>query len=280
MASFAARFVSLPSASYRKNRYFYLGYDLPYMAAFLGLCSALRWSGWQGVGWQSWMWLLLPPIVYLHVLASVCIHNASHANFPRAINRVVGEILGVLLVVRFANWEILHVRHHRHADDPERDPHHMQPSFWRFMGEMMLINLERQLQNIHYDQFGDTPAGRRYERFRSVLSFTTEATCVAAWYLVLGSDVFWFLFVPAQLLGWTVVSHFNWITHDGTSHARDYRPVNLDDGIYWLGNRVLFGLYMHANHHRRVDVFNPLQMERVLARRATQRATRSSTAQS
>lgn len=272
MKSLAASLTSQPSASYRKNRYFYLGYDLPYLVTFTCLCTFLWRSTWNGISWQSWMWLLLPPIVYLHVLASVCIHNASHGNFPRAINRLAGEILGVLLVVRFANWEILHVRHHRHADDAERDPHHMQPNFWRFMGEMMLINLERQLQSIHYDQFGDTPQSRRYERFRSVLSFTTEATCVAAWYLLLGFDVFWFLFVPAQLLGWTVVSHFNWITHNGESTTCDYRPVNIDRGIYRLGNRVLFGLYMHANHHKRVDIFNPMRMDEVLAHRAARRA--------
>ena len=177
----------MPSQQYRKNRYFYLAYDIPYIVVFVCASAALRASGWSGVirHWEPAMWLLLPALCYLHVLASVFIHNASHVNFPRAINRVLGEVFGLLVVVRFANWEILHVRHHRHADDPARDPHAMQPNFWRFLIETMLVNLERQLQNVHYDRFGDTPANHRYERLRSVLSFTGEATCVVLWYYVL-----------------------------------------------------------------------------------------------
>lgn len=265
--------LSLPSTLYRGDRFFYLAYDLPYLFAFVAAIGVMRLEGWSGLirTWQPWMWWLLPPLVYLHVLASVFIHNATHRSFPRAINRVVGELLGVLLVVRFANWEILHVRHHRYPDDPARDPHPMQPSFWRFVLEMMLVNLERQLQFIHYDQFGDTPKTRRYERFRSLLSFSTEAACVLCWYTLLGPITFWYLFVPVQVLGWLVVSHFNWRTHDSGSVTRDYRPINLDHGVYWLGNRVLFGLYMHHNHHQRASLFNPLRYDALVARMQTRR---------
>ena len=265
--SFAASLTRQPSLQYRNNRYFYLGYDIPYIVAFVSVSLALRAAGWRGVitHWEPAMWLLLPAVTYLHVLASVFIHNASHSNFPRSINRVVGELLGVLLVVRFANWEILHVRHHRHADDPERDPHAMQPRFWRFLVQTMLLNLERQLQNVHYDRFGDTPRNHRYERLRSVLSFCGEATCVVFWYYALGFQAFVFLFLPAQLLGWIVVSHFNWVTHNGHSKTRDYHPINLDAGPYWIGNRIWFGLYMHANHHKRVSAFNPMDLEPALA---------------
>ncbi|MDB4985910.1 MAG: uncharacterized protein JWN04_1088 [Myxococcaceae bacterium] len=269
--------LTLPSALYRADRFFYLGYDLPYLAVFGAGIVLMRLERWPGVvvSWQSWMWWLLPPLVYLHVLASVCIHNATHRNFPRAINRIIGELLGVLLVVRFANWEILHVRHHRYPDDPARDPHPMQPSFWRFMLEMMLVNLERQLQHIHYDQFGDTVQTRRYERFRSLLSFSCEAACVASWYYLLGPAVFFRLFVPMQLLGWIVVSHFNWRTHDAEATNGDYKPINLDRGLYWLGNRIWFGLYMHENHHRRASVFNPLRLEQVTRRMHARRAIAS-----
>ena len=52
----------------------------------------------------------------------------------------------------------------------------------------------------------------------------------------------------------------------------DYKPVNLDHGLYKFGNRILFGLYMHANHHKRANIFNPAKMDEVLARRAAARA--------
>lgn len=51
------------------------------------------------------------------------------------------------------------------------------------------------------------------------------------------------------------------MTHNALAKNGDFKPVNLDSGIYWLGNRLLFGIYMHANHHRKASVFNPLKME-------------------
>jgi stearoyl-CoA desaturase (delta-9 desaturase) len=64
------------------------------------------------------------------------------------------------------------------------------------------------------------------------------------------------------------VSHFNWVTHNGESKANDYHPINIDSGLYWLGNRIWFGLYMHKNHHERANIFNPLHMEAIVAARA------------
>ena len=64
--------------------------------------------------------------------------------------------------------------------------------------------------------------------------------------------------LPAQVLGWMFVMHFNWVTHNALAKDGNYYPVNLDSGYYWLGNRIFFGIYMHGNHHKRANVFNPL----------------------
>ena len=42
----------------------------------------------------------------------------------------------------------------------------------------------------------------------------------------------------------------------------------LPPSVLYLGNAIWFGLYMHANHHKRANIFNPLKMDEVLARRA------------
>ena len=53
------------------------------------------------------------------------------------------------------------------------------------------------------------------------------------------------------------IVHFNWSTHNASSRAKDFHPVNLNHGLYKLGNKLLFGIYMHANHHKRANAFNP-----------------------
>lgn len=36
---------------------------------------------------------------------------------PKSINRLVGELLGIFVVVRFASWDIIHMRHHQYCKD-------------------------------------------------------------------------------------------------------------------------------------------------------------------
>jgi fatty acid desaturase len=259
-----------PSVQYRRNKWFYFAYDGGYLLGLVALDAWLLLSHQQPlVTTWSWSYLLLFPLVlYVHILLNVFIHNCCHGNFPRAVNRLIGEVAGIVVITRYASWEIIHQRHHKHSDDPEKDPHHVHASFLRFLYETMLFNVERQLQNQAYDQFGDTPENRRRERVRAVLSFFTMIPLLLAWYLVLGPYAFFFLFLPAQGLGWLHVAHFNWATHNAHSADGDYKPVNLDHGLYRIGNAIWFGLYMHANHHKRANIFNPGKMDEILARRA------------
>jgi hypothetical protein len=55
--------------------------------------------------------------------------------------------------------------------------------------------------------------------------------------------------------------HFNWSTHNAFSPEKDFLPVNLDHGYYKIGNLIWFGIYMHANHHKRTNIFNPAKMK-------------------
>jgi len=243
------------------------------MLAIAALAVGLYMSEWVPwiVEYEQWShayFLWLVPLYYVHVQLNVFVHNCCHGNFPRTINRLVGEICGLLVMTRYASWEILHTRHHKHSDDPEMDPHPVHPSFIKFLYFTMVFNVERQLQNIRYHQFGDTPANRRREFQRAVFSYATMGTLLFCVYMFLGPWVTLFLFLPVQVLGWLHVSHFNWVTHDPHDPDGDYKPINIDSKLYWIGNRIWFGLYMHGNHHRRANVFNPLKMDEVMAKRA------------
>ncbi len=44
------------------------------------------------------------------------------------------------------------------------------------------------------------------------------------------------------------------------SKDRDYGPINIDRGLYHIGNRIFFGIYYHDNHHRMVKAFNPMRI--------------------
>jgi fatty acid desaturase len=250
-------FTAHPSQLFRRSPRFYMAYDASW-AAFCGAAIALKLAfGFPALfGAPSWAWAAAFPFaVYAVILAQLSIHNAVHGNFPRAINRVVGEVLGLVVVVRFASWVMVHLRHHRFADDRVHDPHPNFPSFWR-TALHTIVQVEKQLMREYYELWGDTEDNRSAEARRAKVSYGTNIVLLAAWALYLGPAFFALVFLPANVLGALFIIHFNWVTHAGP-RGDAFRPVNLNHGWFWLGNKLFAGIYMHKNHHERPHLANP-----------------------
>ena len=261
MTAISSTLTSLPFTQLRRNPRFYLYYDGFYAALCLVLLAVMVALGHRGLiaTWDHRYWLLLPVACYAQILCSVFIHNCTHNNFPRSINRLVGEVCGVVVLTRFASWEVIHQRHHRFSDDTDKDPHPVIGSYWGFLLKTV-VGVERQLQRIYFEIWGDTAENRAYEKKRAYVSYATNLLLIATWYVFLGPLAFFALFVPASIVGFLHLVHFNWSTHNAFSPTSDFRPVNLDHGLYKLGNLIFFGIYMHANHHKRANLFNPAKM--------------------
>jgi stearoyl-CoA desaturase (delta-9 desaturase) len=261
VTALVASLTSLPFTQLRRNRHFYLYYDGFWSLVSVTLLAWMYLGHWNGLiqSWDHRYWLLLPLACHAQILCSVFIHNATHNNFPRAVNRIVGELCGAVVLTRFASWEVIHQRHHRFSDDLDRDPHPVVSGYWSFLFKTV-VGVEMQLQKIYFELFGDTPKNREYEKRRAYVSYATNLLLIATWYFFLGPWAFFLLFVPASVVGFLHLVHFNWSTHNAFSPEKDFKPVNLDHGYYKLGNLIWFGIYMHANHHKRANMFNPAKM--------------------
>jgi len=258
--SIARAFQLHPIQQFKKNRRFYLHYDTTYLAVCAALSALLVLTRFDPllahVRWTVLTFALaFPAVVYFLICCHLWIHNATHGNFARWANRGLGELLGFIVFVRYASWQIVHLRHHAHSDDPSTDSHPNHPSYLRSFVRS-IVTVERQLQDSYCEIWGETRENRRDEAFRAKVSYGTNFALAALWYLLLGPVGFFAFWVPGNLLAAAFVGHFNWATHNGEAR-RDFRPVNLDAGYYWLGNRVFTGIYFHANHHRRPHLFNP-----------------------
>lgn len=255
---------TLPFAQLRKNRYFYLQYDGFYAvlgAASIALMLGLGHGGIFGEkGWvgpfQAWHLAFFPLVTYVIILGHVFAHVCTHNSLPRPYNRIVGEIAGLIVLTRFASWEVVHQRHHRFSDDAEKDPHPCLPSYFKHFFSTV-VNVEAQLQAQYFEVWGDTPENRAYEKKRALVSYATNIIVIAAFFLFLGPIAFFVFFAPASLLAACHLVHFNWSTHNAYSPTADYKPVNLNHGYFKLGNKLFFGIYMHANHHKWPTVLNP-----------------------
>lgn len=262
VSSLTSTFTSLPFSQLRKNRYFYLWYDGSYLVVLLGLLGLMHTTHFQPLAptWKPYLWAVLPFAAYFLVLCNVFIHNCTHNNFPKAVNRLIGELCGLVVITRFASWEVIHQRHHRYSDDPERDPHPVQNGFWAFTLHT-IKNVEVQLQTIFVELYGDTPENRRYEKLRAYVSYGTNIVLLLTWYRFLGTAGFFLVFLPAGIVGFLHLIHFNWSTHNAESKSQDFKPVNLNHGFFKIGNLIFFGIYFHANHHKITKVFNPAKMK-------------------
>lgn len=249
-----------PIGQFRKNPNFYLMYD----GFWFVFCAAILATFWATgftplIGTPHWSWAVVFPVLFFALVwAHLTIHNCTHGNLPHAINRIVGEILGLMVVVRFASWDIIHMRHHKYSDDRIKDPHPNFPSFWKTVIHTV-INVEAQLFQQYFDVWGDTKENRAKERRRAWMSYGTNIVLVAVWAWLLGP---WFaicVFAPANLLAGLFVIHFNWSTHNGEAAKTidDMRPTNLTGTYYRIGNKLFAGIYAHKMHHERPGVFNP-----------------------
>ncbi len=259
---------TLPFAQLRQNRYFYLYYDGFYAllgAAAIAVMVSLGHTGLFGEGavlgpLKAWHFAFFPLVTYVIILGHVFSHVCSHKSLRGPLNRIVGEVAGLLVLTRFASWEVVHQRHHRFSDDVDKDPHPCMPSYWAHV-KHTIVNVERQLQATFFELYGDTPENRLYEKRRAYVSYATNLIVIGAFFLLLGPVAFFGFFVPASLLAALHLMHFNWSTHNSTSPDLDYKPVNLNHGYYYWGNKLFFGIYMHANHHKWPTVLNPVNVK-------------------
>jgi fatty acid desaturase len=277
VSALSGALLTQPSVRFRQRRAFYVLYDGFYLVLCATVLATMLALGWQGLvtEWSAWYWLVLPLVVQVQILCSVFIHNCTHGNFPRPINRLVGEVCGLIVLTRYASWEIIHRRHHKYSDDPRKDPHPVTPEtvgYWRFLWHM-IINVESQLQQQFYELHGgDTPENRAFEKRRAYTSYATNIVLIACWYVFLGPIGFFFFFVPASIIGVLHLAHFNWSTHNAAKPEEGFHPVNLDHGFFWVGNRIWFGIYYHGNHHKQANLFNPMHFEAHQQAKAERRA--------
>ena len=164
-----------------------------------------------------------PRLLYFLICAHLWIHNATHGNFPKWLNRLIGEVLGVIVFVRYASWDIVHMRHHRFSDDSGKDPHPTYPSYWKSFFSS-IVYVEKQLQQQYCDVWGDTTENRRYEAFRAKVSYGTNIVLAVAWYLVPRAAWRSSLLLPLNLIAAAFVGHFNWSTHNGGARAQTSAP--------------------------------------------------------
>ncbi len=204
-------------------------------------------------------YLLLVPLGVLFGLYMLALtHVAGHRSLrPRWLNRVLGEVFSVPQLIGFAGWCVTHILHHKHADDPERDPHPTgQHSFFAFSA-FMKKSIVRRLRAAYLEAFGDSRRSRRLWLATELALVANRLTRALFMLVLLGPVGFVFFFLPSFVGSTLFFIHFNWAAHRPLGDGR-WGIVNLDEGWYYKTvNTLLLGSYYHKNHHLHPSLINP-----------------------
>ena len=211
------------------------------------------------IAWRVPLWGLLVPfqgvaIAFLFTLQHECTHRTPFAS--ATLNEWVGRVAGLLIAQPFTWFRHFHLAHHRHTNDPERDPelaggkpetpgayalHVSGWPYWRAHG----VNLWR-------CAFG-TPSGD-YLPERALPRIQAEARAMLALYALAGASLLvtdallWIWIVPV-LVGLPALRLYVLAEHGRCVFVADM----FENTRTTLTNRLLralaWNMPFHAEHH-------------------------------
>ncbi len=176
----------------------------------LGLWSASIWAvvtdrvamGWGTAGGVVSVYLMFTPL-----------HEAVHQSIARRrwVNELVGRVCGVLMLAGFAPFRHVHLEHHKHTNDPEKDP-----DYWSGSDPKWALPLRWLTQDLHYwvvysRVWAGRPARERYE----MIVTTVGEIGVSVALIATGWGWHWLLLwiVPSKLAIVFLAYSFDYLPH-------------------------------------------------------------------
>ncbi len=202
-------------------------------------------------------------------LAFTPMHEAAHGNIGRGFDAWAGWMCGVLLFAPFDSFRELHLRHHRHPNDPAQDPDHWVASSNPFdVAFRCLTILPR-----YYAAFAHVPPGARRPPLAPTL--LTHAAFLAALALAAAHGrlgVVLLLWPVAALVASGALAFiFDWLPHHPhDAGARFPARIVLAPGFAWLSlghaYHLVHHVWPHVPFHRYAETFRARRDELAGAR--------------
>jgi fatty acid desaturase len=210
-------------------------------------------------GVPGWGWLLLPQgvlLVFLFTAMHECLHRTAFAT--ARLNDRIAAALGFLLLLPPEWFRLFHFAHHRHTQDPARDPElaspkpETWPSFvWHLTGLPLWASLVRTLLTNAVGRNADpfVPAAARPQLAREARAMLAGYAALAALSVAAGSAVLLWAWVVPALLGQPVLRLYLLAEHGRCPQVADMfensRTTVTARAVRWLA----WNMPYHAEHH-------------------------------
>ena len=186
-------------------------------------------------------------------------HEAMHSNIARKgekyrwLNELTGQVSTILLIFPFSMARLMHLQHHYHCNDPQRDPDYPDsaPTAFKAVVKTWLNRQPRSDGSIHHYKRIlaelDSPASRRAQRDTAILQLAAMAFFFAmSWsgHALVIAAIWW---LPRHIALSYIRFYLSWAPH----HPRDRRG-RYDNTVLFksrLGHVMSMAMETHLVHH-------------------------------
>ena len=216
------------------------------------ICGLAAWVLAGGILWGLALPLLGVATVFLFTLQHECTHRTPFRS--RWLNEVVGTLIGLVLIQPFAWFRAFHMAHHKHTNDPERDPElaRPKPETWsEFLQHLSGLDYwPSKLRTLFGNALGQMD--RSFVGERQTKRIVWEARAMIAAYVilgvVLGPILFWVWLLPLAL-GFPFLRLYLLAEHARCPAVADMfantRTTLTTRAVRWLA----WNMPYHAEHH-------------------------------
>ncbi|HUE25986.1 MAG TPA: fatty acid desaturase [Solirubrobacteraceae bacterium] len=226
----------------------------PIVGIFSGALTVFAASSWLALDHRAPRALTIAlNAVAIFVMFTV-LHDASHYSISsrRWVNGVFGRaaMLFVSSSISFGAFGFIHIEHHRHSNDDDRDP-----DTFASHGKWWQLPFRWAAMDLAYVPFYAQSIKRR-PRAEVAETFALMTLTVAVIVTTIVTGSFWLLLViyliPERIAMFALAWWFDWLPHHGledTQRDNRYRATRNRVGMEWLFTPLLLSQNYHLVHH-------------------------------
>lgn len=249
-------------ALFRSDRFYLTKYFAAHTAILILLSLFLLKL--QGLTWHfkySPVYLLCFPLsIIMGIQVPVLMHNCMHGNLKsKTANLIYGELSGFFALMSLGILRINHTLHHAFSDTIN-DPHDpSEKSFWKFFFTSQLTGA-RIIEEKFLEYHGRSNFNKVLFKLNIAVHYGSHILRLFVWYLLLGPEMFVFLYIPSFIVYSLAFAHVNYITH-ARNEKGETEILNKNDNFYYkFINFIGSGVYFHKNHHEHPKLLNPMYL--------------------
>ncbi|OBF65393.1 electron transfer flavoprotein [Mycobacterium sp. 852002-51971_SCH5477799-a] len=204
-------------------------------------------------GWAP-IWVTIPINVAVTFTMFTVVHDAVHyaISSTRWVNGLVGRLAWLLVapLLAFPAFGFIHIEHHRHSNDDEKDPDTFASHTPIWLAPLRWALIEYFYGKYYLSRVRSRPK-KEVAETAAMLTLSVTGLIVA---IVTGN--IWTLavvfLIPQRIAGILLAWWFDWLPHHGledTQRSDRYRATRARVGMEWLYTPLMLSQNYHLVHH-------------------------------